>query len=51
LTLQRHTGSHAALPPVADVPLSPDAAQTARKKKPQPKKPSHLEPCEGEGGS
>jgi hypothetical protein len=48
MTLQRHTGTHIALPPIADVPLSPDAEkkseQTSNKLKTD-------EPCEAEGGT
>jgi hypothetical protein len=53
MTLQRHTGTHIALPPIADVPLAPEAEKNSE---PAPKtsetgEPLTGKPCQAEGGT
>jgi hypothetical protein len=51
MTLQRHTGTHIALPPlppIADVPLSPNAG---KKKNEQSEGTQSGEPCQAEDGT
>jgi hypothetical protein len=66
MTLQRHTGTHIAvppLPPVANVPLSPNAdkkeseqsqgSHTGEPSQAEPcqVEPCQVEPCQAEGGT
>jgi hypothetical protein len=55
MTLQRHTGTHIALPPlppIAEAPLSPDADKTVEQADDsKPREHSQAEACESEGGT